>query len=286
MKYHRASLACAATFAVFLAALMTGTVAAGQSVPPTQECQCPFPLEAPRGTRLRSSTTVPGKETIDNPTYRTFKGKWHTSDACDCTYYPVGAADPCPPDPCTSGSFTSSVEEQSCWTSSGKLELSVKITLINTLLETIGSAAISEEVSGCRTHTESRTWPIDRSMCWTSIVREVQTEVRSTGTIQEITTCEWWQGMRDEFGIWVWLAPVGTTTAACAGTSATAWRTYGFRLQVPPRLCDVGCGGECPLPEPEDEYDNKRREPCCRPIPLCDDLQYPQRPCCGCEVPF
>ena len=41
----------------------------------------------------------------------------------------------------------------------------------------------------------------------------------------------------------------------------------------------------CPLPTPKDEYDNRRRMPCCRPQYLCDEIYIPFiYPCCGCEA--
>lgn len=264
--------------------------AAFQPVPPSGPCICPKPLDAPPRTTIRETRTIPVRHEIGDPKYHTKPGDWLFLDACDCNWYPHGEYSACPPEPCNEGSMTSTVTEKVCWNVSGSVGVSFQIACLNELLALIGEASIEVAYESCREVSTSRTWRFPASMCWTTVVRELQTIVTIKGDIYAYQECDWWERRLGEFGVWEWVIPVGTTQSCIykdGVTSVSATDSYG--LQSVPKACGVGCGpdggpGVCPIPD-DDEYEGRRRQPCCRPIYLCDEINIPYiYPCCGCEA--
>lgn len=254
-----------------------------QPLPPVEptSCQCSKPGGEGHLTRIRYSVTTSVSEIAGQPHHETVHGPWWSADACDCDW--IQPPDPCDRFSCTPQSFTSFVEEQTCWSVNRTVGFSIELTLVNDLLESIGSFEVATSENRCITTSMSRTYTVDRAQCWHGLSRELHTRVRNTGRVLSSKTCEWWRGDYDH-SIWIWLFPVGNTQCQQVSATASAWRTYQFRLQVPPLACTYACGGRCPLPSEPDEYDNRRREPCCEHIQPCEEIVDPlDRPCCGCE---
>lgn len=254
-----------------------------QSSPPEQptSCQCHKPHGEGYLTRIRHSVVTSVAEIGEQPEYETVSGPWWAADACDCDW--IQPPDPCNRFSCSPQQFTSYIQEQTCWSVQHTVGLSIQLTLLNDLRRSIGSFEIANGESHCVTSSQSRTYMVDRSQCWHGLSREIHTRVRNTGRVVLTKTCRWWRGKYDH-SIWVWLFPVGDTMCQSVAATADAWRTYQFRLQVPTLACTYACGGRCPLPAEPDEYDNRRREPCCEHIQPCEPIDAPlDRPCCGCE---
>jgi len=202
------------------------------------------------------------------------KGAWDSSAPCNCAYIPCGLRQRCEP-----AQRMHSEQAEVCWEVGAGAEAELGTGLIEELLVELGvSVAVDGRFRHCHRWTDEFRYFVPVSDCFTSYIRPIWTESKVTATKHRVKArTHWVEHVTDPDGSVTSVSRGYTTCGETAKVSGSAKLKGGRGTHIAP--FPERCGGAVWDPDPNE---GKRMEPCCSPLPPCDELGPGDVPCCGC----